>query len=334
MKKLFTLILALAMVFALAACGDGSEPEAAEPVDVVLSLDWTPNTNHTGIYVALANGYFEDAGLNVTVVQPPEAGAEAMCAANQAQFAVAFQDTMAAALAQDEPLGITAVCALLQHNTSGVMSRAGEGMDRPAGLVGHSYATWNSPIELAMMEAVVEADGGDFSQVELIPNNFSDEPSAIREGLVDSIWVYYGWACINAEINGVDFDYFSFTDIDPVFDYYTPVLVGNNEWMEANPDATRAFLAALKQGYEYAAEHPAEAAQMLIDGDDTGSLRGSEELVTRSQEWISGQYIADAESWGVIDAERWDAFYAWLWDNGLVERELPAGTGFTNEYLE
>ncbi len=331
MKKIFALLLALAMVFALAACGDSGTDEA---VDIILSLDWTPNTNHTGIYVALANGYFADAGLNVTVVQPPEAGAAAMCAAGQAQFAVEFQDTLAAAFASAEPLGVTAVCALLQHNTSGVMSRAGEGMDHPSGLVGHSYATWNSPIELAMMQAVVEADGGDFSQVELIPNNFTDEPSALSEGLCDSIWVYYGWACINAEVNGMDFDYFAFTDIDPVFDYYTPVLIGNNEWMEANPETTRAFLVALKQGYEYAAENPAEAAQILIDGDDTGSLRDSVELVTSSQEWISQQYIADAESWGVIDAERWDAFYAWLWDNGLVEYELPAGTGFTNEYLE
>ena len=55
--------------------------------------------------------------------------------------------------------------------------------------------------------------------------------------------------------------------------------------------------------------------------------------MVESQKWISEQYIADAEKWGIIDAERWDNFYKWLGDEGLVKNEIPAGTGFTNDYL-
>ena len=72
---------------------------------------------------------------------------------------------------------------------------------------------------------------------------------------------------------------------------------------------------------------------MLIEGDTTGSLLSSEELVIESQEWISQQYIADADSWGVIDAQRWNNFYKWLSDEGLIAKALPDGTGFTNDYL-
>lgn len=331
-KKMLAVLLCAVLLFSLAACGAKTE-EPKELQKITLSLDWTPNTNHTGIYVALSKGYFKDAGLDVTVVQPSQNSAAAMCAAGQAQFAIEFQDTLAAAFATDEPLGITAVAALLQHNTSGILSRKGEGLDRPRGLENHTYATWDSPIEKAMLKSVVETDGGDFSKVKLIPNNFTDEAGALSEKLTDAIWVFYAWGGISAELADAEFDYFDFKDINPVFDYYTPVLVGNNAYIEANPETTKALLSALKKGYEFAIDNPEEAAQILINGDDTGSLKGSETLVTESQKWISKQYKAEVERWGYIDPARWDAFYAWLWEQGLIEKELPAGTGYTNAYL-
>lgn len=332
-KQILAVLLCAAMLLSLAACAGTKTDKNADLQKITLSLDWTPNTNHTGIYVALAKGYFTEAGLDVTVVQPPESGAAAMCAAGQAQFAIDAQDTLAAALAADEPLGVTAVAALLQHNTSGIISRKGEGMDRPKGLENHTYSTWEIPTELAMLKTVVEKDGGDFSKVKQIPNNITDEAGALREKQTDAIWIFYGWGGISAKLSGLEFDYFNFTDIDPVFDYYTPILIGNNAFIEQNPEATKALLSALKKGYEYAIENPEEAAQILVDGDTTGSLKDSLELVTESQKWLSTQYKAEVAQWGYIEPARWDGFYKWLWDNELIEKELPAGTGYTNAYL-
>lgn len=331
-KKIAALLMCAVLLVSFAACG-ATDSGSKELTKIILSLDWTPNTNHTGIYVALAKGYFEEAGLDVTVVQPSENGATAMCAAGQAQFAIDAQDTLAAAFATDEPLEVTAVAALLQHNTSGIISRKGEGMDTPKGLENHTYSTWDSPIEQAMLKEVVEKDGGDFSKVNLIPNTITDEAGALKEHLTDAIWIFYGWGGISAQLSGLEFDYFNFTDIDSVFDYYTPILIGNNAYMEAHPEETKALLAALKKGYEYAIDNPEEAAQILVDGDTTGSLKDSLELVTESQKWISRQYKADTQQWGYIDPARWDGFYAWLWDNQLISKELPAGTGYTNAYL-
>ena len=79
-------------------------------------------------------------------------------------------------------------------------------------------------------------------------------------------------------------------------------------------------------------ENPKEAADMLIEGDSTGSLKGSEELVYASQEWLSAKYIDDAEKWGVFDPERWDAFYGWLYENKLTEHDLRT-MGYSNDYL-
>ena len=306
--------------------------QADEPTKITLCLDWTPNTNHTGIYAAKALGYYEEEGLDVEIVQPPENGAVLMCAAGQAEFAIDAQDTMAAALDQDEPLGITAVAAMIQHNTSGILSRAGDGIDSPKGLEGKVYSTWESPIELRMIEYVMGQDGGDFSEVTLIPNDITDEPAALAAHQTDAVWIFYGWSGINAQVEGVDCDYWSFADLSPDLDYYTPVIIANDSFLEESPDIAKAFLAATAKGYEYAAEHPEEAAGMLIEGDSTGSLAGSEDLIQASQEWLSKRYIDDAESWGVIDEDRWNTFYSWLSKNELTQHDLT-GKGFSNEYL-
>ena len=321
------------MTMALAAAfAAGVSAEDKDLEKVTFCLDWTPNTNHTGLYVAQSLGYYEEAGLDVEIVQPPEDGAALMCAAGQAQFAIEAQDTMAASLALDDPLGITAVAAVIQHNTSGIISRAGDGIDTPAGLTGKTYSTWESPIELAMLENVVNDDGGDFSQVTLIPNDITDEPAALAAHQTDAIWVFEGWGYINSEVEGIDCDYFNFSDVNPVFDYYTPVIIANNDYLAENSDQAKAFMEATAKGYEYAAEHPEEAADMLIAGDNTGSLKGAEELVKKSQEFLSVKYIDDADSWGVIDADRWNAFYSWLYENELCAKDLT-GIGFSNDYL-
>ena len=332
MKKILSVLLATVMIFSLTACGTTSkdgEKDIKDLEKITFVLDWTPNTNHTGLYVALEKGYFEEAGLDVEIVQPPEDGAEVLVASGKAQFGVSFQDSMAAALSGDNALPISAVAAVIQHNTSGIISRKGEGMDTPKGMEGHNYATWNGPIELATLEQVVEKDGGDFSKIELIPSTVTDEVSALKTKSVDSIWIFYGWAGVKTELEKLETDYFAFADIDPVFDYYTPVIISGNEFLEEKPEAAKAFLKALTKGYEFAIENPDEATEILCKAN----AELDKELVKASQNYLADKYQADAEKWGVIDATRWNNFYNWINEHDLVETDIPENTGFTNEYL-
>lgn len=329
MKKIIAVILSLVLLFGLCACSNPAD-EGSDLKEITLCLDWTPNTNHTGIYAADKLGYYEEAGLKVTIVQPPEGGAEMMTASGQSQFGISAQDSLAANFASAEPMGITTVATILQHNTSGIISLD---CKTPKDLEGKRYSTWDSPTEKAMIKYVMEKDGGDFSKVELIPNVITDEASALSHGDTDAVWIYYAWSGINAELSDLDFEYFAFADIDDVFDFYTPVIIANNDFLKNDPETAKAFLSATARGYEYAIENPDEAAHMLILADETGSLIGSEELVVASQNWISKQYIADADSWGIIDPVRWNAFYSWLSAEGLTESIIPEGTGFTNDYL-
>lgn len=329
MKKFITVIISLLLIFSLFGCSKPSENND-DLKEITLCLDWTPNTNHTGFYVAESLGYYEEAGIKITIVQPPEGGAEMMTASGQAHFGISAQDSLAANFASEEPMDITTVATILQHNTSGIISRD---CKTPSDLEGKRYSTWDSPTEKAMIKYIMEKDGADFSKVELIPNVITDESQALKYGDTDAVWIYYAWSGINAELSNIDFEYFSFADLDSVLDFYTPVIIANNDFLETDPETAKAFLEATAKGYKYAIENPETAAEILINGDTTGSLVGSEELVIESQKWINRQYIADAEKWGVIDPQRWDAFYNWLWDNRLVEKQIPAGIGFTNDYI-
>lgn len=336
MKKIFSMILACALVMAVfAGCNtqkpaeDAATADSAEKTKITFVLDWTPNTNHTGLYAAQEKGYFDEVGLEVEIVQPPEDGAEMLVGTNKAQFGVSFQDTMLPAVAGDNAMPIEACAALIQHNTSGIVSLKGRGMDTPKGMEGKKYATWDLDIEKATLKRVVEADGGDFSKVELIPSTVTDEVSALQSGTVDAIWIFYGWAGIATEVAGLETDYFAFKDIDPVFDYYTPVIIGNVDWMKENPDAAKAFLSALQKGYEFAIDNPQEAAEILLNN----APELDEALVVASQEYLSKEYKSDVEQWGYIDPARWNAFYNWINDNSLFDAEIPENTGFTNDYL-
>ena len=319
---------------ALSACGGSNQPssDANGPTDhtkITFCLDWTPNTNHTGIYVAQQKGYFADEGLDVTIVQPSEDGAEAMIGTGQCQFGVSFQDYIANALVAGNT-SIQAVAAIIQHNTSGIMSRKEDGITSAKGMEDHTYATWELPVEQATIKQVVEADGGDYSKVKLVPNTFDDEVSALKAGGVDTIWVYEGWSVQNAIVQNYPVNYFSFISIDEVFDFYTPVIAANAEFCAQNPDTAKAFLRAVKKGYELAISDPDTAADILCAA--VPELDAA--LVKQSAGFLAGEYQSDAASWGVIDGKRWEAFYQWLNDNNLVESPLDVSAGWTMDYLE
>lgn len=336
MKKKISVVLGVlsAIVF-LAGCGASRESNQATVSDkglkkITFVLDWTPNTNHTGLYVAQEKGYFEEAGLEVEIVQPPEDGAEVLVGSEKAQFGVSFQDSLMPALAGDQTLPVEAVATILQHNTSGIISRKGEGMDRPLGMEGKKYATWDLDLEKATIKKVVEEDGGDYSKIELIPNKATDEVSALESKMVDAIWVFYGWGGIATKVAGLETDYFAFADIDPVFDFYTPVIIGNSNWMKGNEETTKAFLSAVKKGYQFAIENPKEAGTILCK--EVPEL--DEKLVQASQEYMKDQYQDEGSQWGYIDPQRWNRFYQWINENQLSKVPLEDNLGFNNTYLE
>ena len=320
MKKL-EVILLFAVLLCVTGCGknDGT---------IRVLLDWTPNTNHTGLFVALDKGWFADAGLNVTITQPPEDEALVLVASGKAEFGITFQESMGPAIARErDALPVTAVAAIISHNTSGIMSLKTSGILRPSDLAGKRFASWETPVVTAVMRYIVEKDGGSFNTVNMIPNNATDAISALQTD-VDAIWIYYAWDGIAAVVSGVDINYIDLGTYDSRLDFYTPVLAANTKWAANNSDKVKKFLAAADKGYSFAIENPQEAAEILL----RYAPELDRNLVIQSQEYLAARYQADAKRWGEIDPQRWGGFYTWMYEQGLLEVNIGSG-GFTNEYL-
>jgi ABC-type nitrate/sulfonate/bicarbonate transport system substrate-binding protein len=325
MKRFLTIVLlCFSALMPILSCARKSK----EPSDITVVLDWTPNTNHTGIYAALALDYFKEEGLTVNIVQPPEDGALILVASGGAEFGVDFQESLGVAIAKkDGALPITAIAGLVQHNTSGFMSLAKSGITRPRDLEGKRFASWETPYVNEVVKTLVENDGGDFSKVKMIPNFATDAFSALETD-IDTIWIYYGWDGIPAELNRIDIDYLNLATLYPVFDCYTPLLVCNTGYAEKNPETVKKFMRALSMGYNYAIDNPSEAADILLRYAPELDVK----LVKASQEYLSPRYREDSPRWGEIDGKRWANFYSWVFDKGLLELDISS-RGYTNEYL-
>ena len=340
MKKIVKIMLFCLLGIFAVSCGKNSssdtggngEKKSGESPSKKISivLDWTPNTNHTGLFVAKELGYFKEEGLeNVEIVQPPEGSTTALIGAGGAQFGISFQDTLAKSFSNDSPVPVTAVAAIIQHNTSGIISLKDKGIDSPKKLEGHKYATWDDEIEKAILKKIITDDGGDFKKVKMIPNTVTDVVTALKTD-IDAVWVYYAWDGVATELAGLQTNFLNFADYGKELDYYSPVIIANNDYLKKNPEEAKKVLRAIKKGYEYAIANPEEAAKILVKNAPELKL----ELVIKSQKWLASKYKADVAEWGTIDQNRWDLFYEWLFKNGLIKKEIPKGYGFSNDYLK
>jgi len=328
-RLLAAVLAALALV--AAGCGggrgsDGQPSDGANVRNITVVLDWTPNTNHTGLYAARELGYFEEAGLNVDIVLPGDAGSAQLVAAGTAQFGVSTQESVMMARAQGVP--VVSVAAVIQHNTSGFAAPADRGIRTPKDFEGKTYGGWGDPLEQAILRTVMAKAGGDPEKLRIVNIGTSDYFTAVTRD-IDFAWIFYGWTGIEAELRGFPLDVVYLKDMAPELDWYTPVLIAGEKILSEEPDTAKAFLKAAARGYEYAVEHPEEAADILIRAEPDLDA----DLVLASQKWLSAHYRADAPRWGEQKREVWESFGAWLEDNGLLEREVDIDRAFTNDFL-
>ncbi|WP_296405189.1 ABC transporter substrate-binding protein [Psychrobacter sp.] len=315
------------MTMSLMACqpkkesSSGASKAEESMTNVVISLDWVPNTNHTGLYVAQEKGYFKEQGLDVQIVQPSEDSASTLVANDRADFGIYFQPNMVSRLEKGMP--ITAVAAILQHNPAGLLSLKSLGANSPKDLNGKRYSTWEDPIDDATVAHIV---GNDLVK---IPGEATDATVALRMNQFDYILAYYGWDGIHAKLKGVDTNFFFLKDYEPIFDYYAPVIITNNKLIKNNPELVRKTLAAIKKGYIYAAKNPEESANILVKY----APETNKELAIASQKYLSTQYLDDNGDWGKFDYSRWDRFNDWVHKQGLIDKPLPPQAGVTNDYL-
>jgi len=331
-KRFFLLINLLFLISLITGCQESGDSGAAQNTEalrkVTVLLDWVPNTNHTGLYVAKEKGYYEAEGLDVEIIQPTEGGSAEFIAAGQGDFGISYQEQVTYAKTADTPLPIRAIAAIIQHNTSGFASPAHKNIRSPKDFEGKKYGGWGSPMEEQLLQALMEKEGADFSKLEMVNIGAADFFTSVEKD-VDFTWIYYGWDGIAAELRNMDLNFIKLQDLDPNLDFYTPVIIAHEELLEKEPDLARRFLKATAKGYQYAIEYPVEAAQCLLN--NVPEL--DEELVIASQKYLAKEYQADAPRWGEMKEEIWSNYANWMRERGLIDKPFYAKEAFTNEFL-
>lgn len=295
--------------------------------DVTVILDYVANTNHTGMYVALDQGYYEEEGLNVNIIEPTEGATATLIAVGKGDFGISYQEDVTIALTSADPLPIKAIAAIIQHNTSGFATYKDKNIQSPKDFEGKTYAGWGGPGEEAVLKAVMTQDGGDFSKLNMVISDGSGF-EALKDK-ADIMWFYEAWDNVKCQLNDFPIEYTPVKDLDSRLDYYTPVIIANPATLEENPEMVRKFLAATTKGYEYAMEHAKESAEILQKYAPDYSL----EMLTMSQEYLSSKYMEDADRWGEMKDEVWDNYTNFMVEYGVIDQAIPASECYTNEFL-
>lgn len=306
----------------------------AQPYEVRLALDWVPNTNHTGVYVALANGWYEEAGVDLEVLPYGNVTPNVLVTSGRADVGISGNQFVMSAAAADEP--VVSIAAILSTNTAALAVLEESGIESPAELDGKLYAAFGGPAERPIIETIIRHAGGEgnFESAVLGTAGFD----ALLGGRADFIWIYEGWDGVRAQREGIDLRLFNFVDYG-IDDHYNPVFTASPEAVEERPEPLRAFLEATRRGYAFASDHPAEAAEMLLETAPEGSF-SDPGLVRDSQAFVSQVYTEEGQPWGVQRREKWTGFGEFLVSAGVftdpdgnVVQDLDFETLYTNELL-
>lgn len=303
---------------------------AADPLTpVTVVLDWTPNTNHSGLYLALHNGWYEDAGLDVTVIEPGETSGLQLLAAGQADFAYSVAEGLLPARAAGAD--VVSVATVIEHNTSSLLSLTSDGITRPRDLEGKKYGSYGSALEEAIISSLVKCDGGDPALVEHAPLVSADFRIGLTQDQFDAAWVFDAWDTVRLrDIDHLEVDTIAFRDwFDCIPDWYTPLLATSGAQIESSPGTVSAFVGVTARGYAAAMEDPSAAADALL----AAAPELDKSLVTASAAWLADKYADSPQAWGAQDGVTWDRFSQWLTDNDMLDGDPNVDGAWTNEFL-
>ena len=304
-----------------------------------LALDWTPNTNHTGFYVALSKGWFAEADLDVRVTHPGEDNYATTparkLASGEVDLAVAPSESAIGFHTSERRTPLVAIAAILAKDASAVVTLAESGLERPAQLDAHTYASYHARFEDPIVRRMIQRDGGR-GEVELLYPDKLGIWNTLLGGQADATWIFKPWEGVQAEQQGVALNYFVLGDYGIPYGY-SPVLLAHSDRLAERAEAFRAFLRVARRGYAYAQRHPDEAADLLIA---TSELSEERTFVRASQQVIGAYYTHEDLPWGVMRPQIWQAFLTWLIEEGIltdrsgrVIADLEPTDLYTDEFL-
>ncbi|WP_051266265.1 ABC transporter substrate-binding protein [Gulosibacter molinativorax] len=305
---------------------------------VTFALDWAPNTNHIGVYVAEELGYFEEAGLDVEILPYGSTAATQLVSSGVADFGIGGQSSVQ--MARTSGLDLVSVYRVTQTDTGQLVVLGDrDDVNRPADLDGQTFGGFGAPLYSALAASTIRGDGGEGEFEEVVLDTGAYD--ALSQGRIDFTLSVATWEGLQTELDGHPYKSFRYQDYG-VPDQQSTGIVSSDAYLAEHPEEAEAFVQAVARGYEYAVENPTDAADILIAANPD-TLGAADDLVHASAELLAeaGYLAVDERPIGAANPDTWDAFGSFLFDNGFlvdsagepVETEPDWDEYYTDEYL-
>lgn len=299
---------------------------------IKLALDWTPNVNHIGFFVAQHEGFYREAGIELEWINPLTDDYTLTPGRRLAQgltdFAIAPFETVISLNNKPNPVNAIAVYAILQQDLSSIACLKSTGIARPADLDGRHYASYQARYEDLIVKEIIKNDGGSGDIHITYPPKLGIW-NTLLTGQADATWIFDNWEGIEAAHQQVALTHFRLSDFGIPYGY-SPVVVTTQTQLETRAEAYKAFIQATARGFAFAKNHPEDAANILaqvVPAQDRES-RPLEATVR-----MSAPFFGEDLNLGRMEAERVHAFLQWLVDHRLEQDVILAQKLYTNELL-
>jgi ABC-type nitrate/sulfonate/bicarbonate transport system substrate-binding protein len=327
-------LLALVPVSTVLATGSGASGARLVPVGaralaqepeletVSVALDWYPNANHAGLYLAQERGYYAEEGLApefytpsdpTTVLQTVGAGRD--------DFGISYQTDVLLARAAGVP--VVSVLALVQTPLQGIMVLADSGITRPRDLVGKIVGYPGIPSQEAFLATMLEDDGATMDDVDLVNIDFNLVPGLISGQVDASLGAFWTHEPILAEEEGYPTHFLKVDDWG-VPSYYELVIAAGEATLAERSELAERYLRATRRGYEDAIADPAAAIAALRAASPDLNVAVEEAGITL----LIPAWTADGVTFGTQTVERWDAYAAWMAERGLIPGDLDVAAAW------
>lgn len=296
-----------------------------------LAIDWTPNINHIGFFVADALSFYKENGLNIEIINPADDNYRLTPAKKvelgKADFALCPLESVLSYRVKDQPCMLMALAAMYQEDVSAIVVKD-QTINSPIDLDGKSYASYKARYEDKIVEQVIKNDGGKGSVNMLYPDKLGIWETVLKNK-ADATWIFTNWEGIQAQETNEQLSYFKLKDYDIPYSY-SPVLVAEISNINRKKEAIKKFMNATKKGFLFSKDNPEKACVVL----SKHVPKYDENINLIKALSASSPFFGDQDNWGMMDPTSVYTFLLWLHKNNLETTRFMPSDIITNEFLE
>jgi putative hydroxymethylpyrimidine transport system substrate-binding protein len=325
-------VVALALLLlaaGIAACGSKPDSTKGEPEKLTLDLDFYPNPDHAGIYMAQEEGFFKEAGLDVVINSPTDPSAPLKdVAAGRADLAVTYEPEVT--LAHEKGLDVVAVAALVNQPLTSLIWLKKSGIKGVADLKGKTVSNAGISYQEAFLSTILRRAKVPASTVKSVNVGFGLIPSLANGSAQAMLGGYSNVEGIDLRERGLD------PVITPVDELGVPtydelVFVARRSTLEEQGSKIRLFISALKRGTEAAVANPKAASEAILAANSSLEPKLTEAQIAATLPLLSN--TPAGKPYGYMDPKEWEEFAGWMRDEELIQGRPNASELLSNDYL-